>query len=259
MRANEIRAALSAGCALADEYLISNQIVGHFNRHTFEFSNTPERGVTYGGVMSGVKTRFKGLYFELSDVDERYGFGDGDFLDPVYYNWLEARGWRVNVGEDNIGYPYVHSHKLLWAIWERLLLPESGLREGEVYMMDTVHNPLRFDGAAYTGRKGVVKVGVDAIIKLADEIFPARSGAWLNLYNQLTPKLVRGAFGDAAASYFADIFEGPLARVSSEVEEVFLGLLQNGFDVEAVSFTQVLEMVVGAVRELDSLVLAKAT
>ena len=251
MRANEIRAALGEACTLADTYLVRSQINRQFPQHTFELSNTPVRDVIYGGVSGEVKTRFKGLTFRLSEVDEKYGFGDGGILDPVYYSWLESRGWRVNGGEDNIGYPYVRSYKLLWAIWERHLFPVSGLEDGEVFMQDTVHNPIRCKSLYYTGKKGEVWVEVDEIVKLADEIFPARSGSWLNLYNQLTPGAVRGAASDPAAIYLADIFEPVFAKVSSEVEAVFLSLLQAGPDEMAVRFTQVLEMTAGAIGDAE--------
>jgi len=248
MRADEIRAALGAACTAADRYIADNHLNGRFCKHYFGAYNTPERDKLYGTQRGELKLKVAEIEFNLSGVSTKWGFGEGDCLDPIYHKWVDSRGWRSSNGQENLGYPYVQAHKLLWEIWERFLLPVSGLEAGVVSMWDTVHNPIRCDGE-YTGVGESVTVSSAEIIKIADEIFPARSGAWLNLYNQFTLSTVRTSLGDPAAIYFADTFEPAFKKVTPEVEEVFLALLQNGVGREFVSFTQALDITVGA---LDS-------
>ena len=257
MRADEIRTALGGPCIAADEYIATHKLKGRFTAHYFGKGRAPERDKLYGARIGEVATSLREVTFNLEEADNKWGFGEGDCLNPIYYSWLCARGWGSGDSESNVGYPYVQAHKLLWEVWERFLFPVSGLEPGVVTMWDSVHNPIRCEEDEYPGERCEVTVSSDEIIKIADEIFPARSGRWLNFYNQFTLRLISTALGDPAAIYLADLFEPAFAKVTREVEEVFLGLLQNGVGNEFVSFTQAIDMAVGALCAESSAVAAQ--
>ena len=180
--------------------------------------------------------------FNTGDVESKWGFGDGDVLHDLYLKWADSRGWGSGAG---VLYNDMSSHILLWAVWNRFLLPASGLSGKDVDQVTfwgTAHNPLRAVGV-YTGKSLAVEIGTDKILDLADEIFEPRRGLYISLYQAFS---FGGANSVVVRDRLISIFEPVIERVPGEVRDLFFSLIQSKDGETPMSFTQALTLTAGS-------------
>lgn len=114
------------------------------------------------------------IEFEPADIFDKFGFGDGDMLDPLLDAWAVAHR-IVPVDNDDISlYPYVDRHVFLFEAYRRLVAPEVS-PPIEVMLVGTIHNPVsttqEYDPPP-TLTPETVPVATERLFALADELFP---------------------------------------------------------------------------------------
>lgn len=149
------------------------------------------------------------------DLTDKWGFGDGDMMDPVLDDWLERSAWSDlhNIRE---GYEttYFNGRILLAECVSRYVattLPED-MRDS-ISRLFTIHNPIRlhlqptstditdeeYEINEELLRKRLEKlppvtVAKELIDALCNELFPLRQRGWMAMYDALYWLAVRNEF-----------------------------------------------------------------
>jgi hypothetical protein len=149
------------------------------------------------------------------DLTDKWGFHDGDIMDPVLDDWISRSDWseRLDV-EETYDSAYFSSRVLLGECVARHLVPAlpADLRS-QVQRVFTVHNPFRLysdngrndisdedhDAAEQLLRQrllgldpvNLVQTDMDAICEL---LFPVRPRGWMALYDALYWPAIRTKF-----------------------------------------------------------------
>ena len=205
-----------------------------------------------------------GVVLESSGLWSSRGFMGGQVFWEYLEQWKELRGWGSWATTPHFD-SYVEPGILLWEVWKRFIEPGAGV-EGEVIYSFTERwgdNHLRVAGG------GAVQSGIDPswsvsykdLCELADEIFPARSDAWLSIfkgvYLRARPDSPTGALiasralvGGKELIYqaqceIADALEPLVAELEPEIFEMFLSLVglgsSNNFSLDLVDRRYVLD------------------
>jgi hypothetical protein len=125
------------------------------------------------------------VLFDPHDIYSKFGFGDGDMLDPVVADWARERGFDVD-GED---WRLLSPHRLLWFAYHRFVArPEWE----PVLFAHTSHNPVRavseWEGLGGPGLPDDVEPVLVPLQRLRDlcaELFPSRPTVWKQLHHAL--------------------------------------------------------------------------
>jgi hypothetical protein len=149
------------------------------------------------------------------DLTDKWGFGDGDMMDPVLDDWLGRSAWSdlYDISECYES-TYFSSRIILTECVSRYVattLPED-LRDS-VSRVFTVHNPIRVysqststdatDDEYATNEESLrvrleklapVSVAKELIDALCNELFPLRQRGWMAMYDALYWLAVRNDF-----------------------------------------------------------------
>jgi hypothetical protein len=140
------------------------------------------------------------------DLTDKWGFHDGDIMDPVLDAWITRSTWAsILPSDDPADSPYFSSRVLLAETVTRKLVPR--LPEDIRPLLDrvfTVHNPMRVNPVvtdrdmtheeyeqqhdelrARLERIEPVLLDDDQIDEICQDVFPLRDRGWLAMYDAL--------------------------------------------------------------------------
>jgi hypothetical protein len=135
------------------------------------------------------------ILLDPADLANKWGFGDGDMFDELIYDWARERGLTGDDEYDS-GWPYVDSRMLLRAAVRRFVFPAiPKIIADHIEEIGTIHNPIRLphwedDPRADGWEEELnniepVRVKIEDLQTLADELFPWRPRHWVLIYNGL--------------------------------------------------------------------------
>lgn len=151
--------------------------------------------------MKGTDASTREVTLSLVDIDDKYGFGDGDIFEDWVAEWAH-QAWP----HDLISSDHDHEHTLWTYIDDRRILIRivvdrmvnrlSHAARSNVRVISTVHNPVRLclDDATEPGEYRQIReeldqytltVTRDEIFALCDTMLPPRSAAWACLHESL--------------------------------------------------------------------------